>query len=104
MTIFLTPSDYSGYFEFRLCADKTDPMQLVTQECFDRHLLELADGSGSTRYRIADNLDNTLQTVSLKLPGGNLNCQFCVIQWRYRTGNQSLQSNITALYNWSTDR
>ena len=86
MTVFLEV-DYSGYFEFRLCAYKKSEKQLVTQECFDRHLLEMVDGS--TRYYVGDHQDNTVHTVSLKLPEGNVNCQYCVIQWRYRTGHQS---------------
>lgn len=75
-----------GYFEFHLCAYKKSAKELVTQECFDRHLLTLADGS--TRYQIPDYQDNTVHTVSVKLPDGNVNCEHCVIRWRYLTGNQ----------------
>ena len=73
-----------GYFEFRLCAYKKSSKELVTQECLDRHLLTMADGM--TRYQIADHQDNTNHTISLKLPPGNVNCEHCVIQWRYYTG------------------
>ncbi len=88
MTVFLE-RDYSGYFEFRLCADKSEAGQLVTQECFDRHLLTLADGS--TRYRVpAENKRNSYHNVSIQLPIKNeIDCRNCVIQWRYRTGHQS---------------
>ncbi len=75
-----------GFFEFRLCAYKRSAKELVTEECFDRHLLSLVDGS--TRYNIPQSQDNTVHTVSLKLPDGNVNCEHCVIQWRYYTGNQ----------------
>ena len=51
MTVFLEV-DYSGYFEFRLWADKLEAGEMVTQECFDRHLLILAEGS--IRYRIPE--------------------------------------------------
>lgn len=85
MTVNLMTS-MLGYFVFRLCAYKKSAKELVTWECFDRHLLTLADGSG-TRYPIPANQDNTIQIVSLKLPDGNVNCEFCVIQWRYYTGN-----------------
>ena len=84
MTVFLTV-DYSGYFEFRLCADKPDAEQLVTQECFDKHLLTLIDGS--TRYYMPDDYKkNSYHNVSVRLPAGDVNCEHCVIQWRYRTG------------------
>ena len=36
---------------------------------------------------IGDHQDNTVHTVSLKLPEGNVHCEHCVIQWRYYTGN-----------------
>ena len=65
MTVFLEV-DYSGYFEFRLCVDKSEAGEIVTQECFDRHLLTLADGS--TRYRIPpENMRNSYHNVSLQL-------------------------------------
>lgn len=65
MTVLVT-ENYGGYFEFRLCADKSDSEQLVTQECFDRHLLKLEDGS--TRYYVPDNIANIHHNVTLQLP------------------------------------
>jgi len=88
MTINLQTGMF-GYFEFHLCAYKKSSKELVTQECFDRHLLKLTDGS--IRYPIPDHQDNTVQTVSVKLPDGNVNCEHCVIRWRYQTGNPSCQ-------------
>ena len=67
MTVNLVAS-MLGYFEFRLCAYKKTAKQLVTQGCFDRHLLESDDGSGQTRFPIGENQNNTLQTVSLSYP------------------------------------
>ena len=96
MTVNLVAS-MLGYFEFRLCAYKRTARQLVTQGCFDRHLLESADGSGQTRFPIGENQNNTLQTVSLKLPDGNVYCQYCVIQWRYRTGKHYITSSADAV-------
>ena len=84
MTVVLV-TGMLGYFEFRLCAYKKSSKQLVTQDCFDRHLLAMVNGS--TRYYIGDRQDNTVHTVSLKLPDGNVHCENCVIQWRYYTGN-----------------
>lgn len=84
MTVFLTV-DFSGYFEFRLCADKPEAEQLVTQECFDKHLLTLIDGT--TRYYMPENYkENSYHNVSVRLPAGDVNCEHCVIQWRYKTG------------------
>ena len=87
LVVFLTVSDYSGYFEFRLCADKTEAGQIITQECFDRHLLQLADESGATRYYVQPAGSNTFHNVSVVLPYEGANCKYCVIQWRYRTGH-----------------
>ena len=88
-----------GYFEFRLCAYKKSSKELVTQECLDRHLLTMADGT--TRYQIADHQDNTNQIVSLKLPHGNVNCEHCVLQWRYYTGIFSSQHSCVQLFTQS---
>lgn len=88
MTINLTLPSMTGYFEFHLCAYKKSDKEVVVQECLDRHLLALADGSG-TRYQIQRSQENSVHTVSLKLPDGNVNCEFCVIQWFYRTAHQS---------------
>ena len=65
MTVFLEV-DYSGYFEFRLCADKLEAGEMATQECFDRHLLILAEGS--IRYRIPEeDRKNSYHNVSVQL-------------------------------------
>lgn len=63
MTINLQTGMF-GYFEFHLCAYKKSAKELVTQECFDRHLLKLAEES--IRYPIPDHQDNTVYTVSVK--------------------------------------
>ena len=82
----MVTEDYAGYFEFRLCPDKSEAEQLVTQECFDRHLLKLADGS--TRYNVPDNIANTYHNITLQLPDTE-DCKNCVIQWLYRTGHKA---------------
>ncbi|ROT79001.1 hypothetical protein C7M84_002280 [Penaeus vannamei] len=38
-----------GYFEFRLCVNN-DPSKIITDECLDQNLLEMADGSGTKFY------------------------------------------------------
>lgn len=84
----MVTEDYGGYFEFRLCADKAgDAEQFVTQECLDRHLLKLADGS--TRHYVPDSVANTYHNVILQLPKGDVDCRYCVIQWLYRTGHKT---------------
>lgn len=97
MTVFLTKPDYGGYFEFRLCADKADAEQLISQECFDRNLLQLVDdgssvASGKTRFYVNATTakPNSHHRVSIQLPlKDGIDCKNCVIQWRYRTGHAS---------------
>ena len=50
------PVNHGGWMEFRLCADKTSPTQLVTQDCLDKNLLEFIDGT--TRYVIGRNANS----------------------------------------------
>ena len=80
--IQLTTS-HLGYFEFRLCADKKSIDQLVTQDCFDQHLLSLENDSN--RYSIVTSGQNETHYAKVQLPLG-ITCQFCVLQWNYRTG------------------
>ena len=81
MTVDIT-ANHLGYFEFRLCADKKSLDELANQECFDKHLLQLADGS--TRYQVGSNTG--YHDVLVKLPDG-VTCQYCVVQWTYTAGN-----------------
>lgn len=84
-TVQLTASHY-GHFEFRLCP-KSSAQELVTQECFNRNLLTLADGS--TQFPIS-----TLEAIkyypNIQLPA-TIACQNCVLQWRYTVGRFSLR-------------
>ena len=97
MTVFLTKPDYGGYYEFRLCADKADAEQIISQECFDRNLLQLVDdgssvASGKTRFYVNATTakPNSHHRVSIQLPlKDGIDCKNCVIQWRYRTGHES---------------
>ena len=74
-------SSHLGYFEFRLCP-KQSAQEMVTQECLDRYLLQLSNGS--TRYQVPD-YTATWYDMMLKLPDG-VTCDNCVIQWKYTTG------------------
>jgi hypothetical protein len=79
MTVQLT-SNHLGYFEFRLCP-KQSADQLVTQECLDRHLLTLTDGS--TRFFVTS--ETGLFFPVAQLPS-DVVCDHCVLQWRYTAG------------------
>uniref|UniRef100_T1JDM2 Chitin-binding type-4 domain-containing protein n=1 Tax=Strigamia maritima TaxID=126957 RepID=T1JDM2_STRMM len=81
-TIELTTT-HKGWYELRLCplaagTDKTD----ATQECFDKHILQQADGS-SGRIKVTA---QKIYKVDMKLPN-DVVCEHCVIQWHYNAGN-----------------
>ncbi|KAI8439798.1 hypothetical protein MSG28_013474 [Choristoneura fumiferana] len=76
-TTQLTAS-HLGYWEFKLCPDPTNN----DQACFDQHVLQLENGE--TKYY--PTLGSTTYNVNYKLPAG-LVCENCVLQWRYRAGN-----------------
>jgi len=80
ITIEIT-AEHKGYFEFRLCTEKKTINELVTQQCLDKNLLQLADGT----TRFTQVTTSTKYTVNVQLPP-SVSCQFCVIQWRYVTG------------------
>lgn len=84
-------SSHLGYFEFRLCP-KVSAGELVTQECLNRHLLQLSNGS--TRYQVTD-FTTTWHDMMVKLPSG-VTCDNCVIQWYYTTGNSPTVCNGVA--------
>ncbi len=86
MEIQLTAT-HQGYFEFRLCPKKSAD-ELVTQECFDRHLLELVDGT--TRFPVTIVNPDYLHPA-VKLPD-DVVCEHCVIQWYYRAGIEISQT------------
>ncbi|KAK6962183.1 cell wall integrity and stress response component 4, partial [Biomphalaria glabrata] len=75
-------SNHLGYCEFKLCP-KTSRTDRTTQDCLDRYPLALADGSG---YKYKLSRESKLYSVDVFLPAG-LTCDFCVLQWRYHTGN-----------------
>ena len=91
MTVQLT-SNHLGYFEFRLCP-KQSADQLVTQECLDRHLLTLADGS--TRFYVTS--ETGLFFPVAQLPS-DVVCDHCVLQWRYTAGINDSSNSISIVY------
>jgi len=70
---------HKGYMEWRLCETPTSG---ETQACFNRNLLQLADGSGSKLPVTSTGWYKT----QVRLPAG-VTCNHCVIQWNYRAGN-----------------
>ncbi|XP_046380895.1 uncharacterized protein LOC124152150 [Haliotis rufescens] len=81
VTVEIT-ANHLGWFEFRLCP-VNDVKVRATQECLDRHPLELADGAGA-RYKIGS--ESKQYDVDVILPS-NVTCSQCFLQWRYHTGN-----------------
>ncbi|UYV82934.1 hypothetical protein LAZ67_22001435 [Cordylochernes scorpioides] len=75
---------HGGYFEFRLCP--VTPDSTPDQDCLDRYLLPLADGSGYRRSIPRDGSRPGLYNTQVTLPK-DLTCDRCVLQWHYYTGN-----------------
>lgn len=80
VTIELT-TNHKGYFEFRLCP-QNDPFTPITEECLDRHVLNIM-GYGK-RYMLYDE-KTVMVDLQLMLPPG-LKCSQCVLQWKWRAG------------------
>ena len=84
-----TTANHKGLFEFRLCPTH-DPDKRATQECFDRHLLRMAD-TNSTGFAVDSDVDALYSPrgkdvyVRVRLPA-DLACSWCVLQWRWRAG------------------
>ncbi|XP_076234219.1 uncharacterized protein LOC143179082 [Calliopsis andreniformis] len=74
-------ANHLGTFSFQLCPLE-HPHDLETEDCFNRHPLELTNGSDSLKVeREQMNFD-----VSLQLPK-DVTCEHCVLRWNYRCGN-----------------
>jgi hypothetical protein len=69
-----------GAMEWRLCAN---PGAGETQDCFNQHVLQRADGAGS---KLPVDKGTGWYRTQLRLPAG-VRCNHCVIQWNYRAGN-----------------
>ncbi|GFO08386.1 endonuclease-reverse transcriptase [Plakobranchus ocellatus] len=81
VSIELTKS-HLGWFEFRLCPNN-NPSRRVGQECLNRNLLRLTDGS--TRFQVLS-WASRVYRIKMQLPAG-LVCSQCVLQWKYNAGN-----------------
>ncbi|XP_011204422.2 uncharacterized protein LOC105226973 [Bactrocera dorsalis] len=80
-------ASHMGYFEFRICSQPYEQ-----QECFDQHLLKVESGfpsqsiSTDLETRFYPRNGSLIYNVKVQLPKG-LNCNHCVLQWRYIAGN-----------------
>lgn len=92
-------ANHDGFFEFRLCQND-EKMANVTQKCLDKNRLVIFNNNEEeavrsrktiktalNRYKYFLASSNTGQySVKTKLPD-NLTCKYCVLQWRYHSGN-----------------
>merc|ERR1712179_528425 len=82
ITVHVT-ANHRGWFEFNLCP-VNHPSVRATQDCYDRYLLEQADGSGP-RFTLTSGRTG-MWTINYRLPAG-LTCNQCALQWRWKTAN-----------------
>ena len=62
-----------------------NPDQIVTQECFDQHVLPIA-GTNNDKYYIPEDTPKTaMLEYEVTLPIG-VTCSQCVIQWTWKSG------------------
>ena len=83
ITIDVT-TNHQGWFIHRLCPVKS-PSEIVTQKCFDQHVLPIA-GTTSDRYYIRQlGRKSLMLDYKITLPKG-LTCSQCVLQWTWTSG------------------
>lgn len=71
-----------GWMEFRIHPYNKD----IAQEDLNSYLLEIG-GTRTTRYRVNR---SGYHVIPVKLPE-NLECDRCLLQWKYHTGNTCIQ-------------
>lgn len=81
VTVQIT-ANHKGFFQFKLCPVPGFQTE-ATQECLDRTVLKVA-GTDETEYHITNEIKDF--HLQLQLPA-DLQCDHCVFQWRYHTGN-----------------
>lgn len=74
-------ANHLGSFRFHLC-QLMNVHHVETEECFQEHPLQLADGS----YEIPVPRSKAKFDIPIRLPA-NFTCERCVLRWHYRTGN-----------------
>ncbi|XP_076283628.1 uncharacterized protein LOC143210558 [Lasioglossum baleicum] len=70
-----------GTFTFHLCPLQSKG-QLESEDCFNRHPLQLGDGTWSRKVPSSQYEFN----IPVRLPG-DVTCKQCVVRWTYRSGN-----------------
>ncbi|KAL8595513.1 hypothetical protein ACOMHN_000722 [Nucella lapillus] len=90
-------ANHRGWMEYRLCPydspgpgdverdDVSGALVEVRQACLDRHVLQLADGSG-TRYFLPKPYRVGQYSVDLQLPA-HVSCDKCLLQWKWNVAN-----------------
>jgi hypothetical protein len=81
-TVVQLTASHQGYFEFRICP-VNNPQIAATWDCLNKHVLSLADGSGTRYFVIHSGAYN--HQIRLQLPP-QLECSQCVLQWKYNAG------------------
>lgn len=78
-------TNHQGWYITKLCPAQS-PDEVVTQECFDSHVLPLAE-TNSERYYIPQGTPKSaILKYKVSLPKG-VTCSQCVIQWTWTSGN-----------------
>ena len=90
-------ANHWGKFQFKVCPlprasmSPQEERAFATQACFDRNVLRNAD-DGSDAYWLKETSTKSFR-VKFKLPPG-LNCDRCILQWYYMTGNSCVPKGV----------
>ena len=83
---------HQGFFQFKVCKMEKN-MATENEACFDSDESKVPFADGSTQYSITDYFPPSSNkssgywySMQIKLPD-QLECDHCVLQWRYHTGN-----------------
>jgi hypothetical protein len=68
----------------------TNENEEAKQECFDQHLLSVNGNNLKYNVRMGEKSID----LKVKLPQG-ITCTHCILQWRYRAGNNWVSSEKT---------
>ena len=83
-----------GFSNSASARTRPPPTNQLTDECFDKNLLQLEDGT--TRYILgaATGVPNGPVNLRLRLPAG-VSCQYCVLQMWWKTNSNNNGCNST---------
>jgi hypothetical protein len=90
-------ANHWGKFQFRVCPlprasmSPQEERAFATQACFNRNVLRNA-GDGSDVYWVRETSAKSYR-MRFKLPPG-LNCDRCILQWYYLTGNSCVPKGV----------